>query len=215
MRVSEVVIDDEAVLWSAGPQDRVGRPLLVLLHGYGSTESDLFQLGTSLPLEPVIASLRAPVPAQWPLMGWAWYPLQGDFVPVASEVDAAASAVLDWISRLEVVPSSIGLLGFSQGGSIVLQLLRSAPERFAYGVSLAGFVPTLDHPGDPAMAEAAPPVFWGRGTLDTVIPAVAVRQTGEWLPRHATLTGRIYEGLAHAVSPQELADVSAFIRRIE
>lgn len=211
--MSDVAIDDESVLWSAGPQDRVDRPLLLLLHGYGSTESDLFQIGTSLPLEPVIASLRAPVPAQWPLMGWAWYPLQGDFLPVASEVDAAATAVLDWIDRLEVPPTSIGLLGFSQGASIVLQLLRLAPERFAYGVALAGFVPTMEHAGDAALAEAAPPVFWGRGTADTVIPAAAVRLTGEWLPRHSTLTGRIYEGLGHAVSPQELADVSAFIRR--
>ncbi|PSL36805.1 phospholipase/carboxylesterase [Labedella gwakjiensis] len=211
--MSDVVIDDEAVLWSAGPRDRADRPLLVLLHGYGSTEGDLFQLGTSLPLEPVIASLRAPLAAQWPLMGWAWYPLQGDFLPVAAEVDAAATAVLDWISRLEVQPTSIGLLGFSQGASVVLQLLRSSPDRFAYAVSLAGFVASRDHDGDEALALAAPPVFWGRGTLDTVIPAEAVRQTGEWLPAHTTLTGRIYEGLAHAVSPQELADVSAFIRR--
>lgn len=211
--MSDVVIDDEAVLWSSGTRDRVGRPLLLLLHGYGSTESDLFQLGTSLPLDPVIASLRAPLPAQWPMMGWAWYPLQGDFSPVASEVDAAASAVLDWIDRLDVPPTSIGLLGFSQGASVVLQLLRAAPERFAYAVALAGFVPTIEHAGDAALAATAPPVFWGRGTLDTVIPAAAVHVTGEWLPRHTTLTGRIYEGLAHSVSAQELTDVSAFISR--
>ena len=211
--MNDVTIDDEAVLWSAGEADRVDRPLLILLHGYGSTESDLFQLGTSLPLEPVIASLRAPLAAQWPLVGWAWYPLQGDFLPVPAEVDAAADAVLDWIDRLTVAPTSIGLLGFSQGASVVLQLLRAAPDRFAYGVALAGFVASLDHTGDAALAEASPPVFWGRGTLDTVIPALAVRLTAEWLPRHTSLTGRIYEGLAHAVSPQELADVSAFIRR--
>lgn len=211
--MDDVVIDDEAVLWSSGPRDRADRPLLILLHGYGSTESDLFQLGTSLPLEPVIASLRAPIPAQWPMMGWAWYALQGDFVPVSSEVDAAATAVLDWLDRLEVEPTSVGLLGFSQGGSVALQLLRAAPERFAYGVSLAGFVATPEHAGDEDLARVAPPVFWGRGTLDGVIPAAAVRHTGEWLPRHTTLSGRIYEDLAHAVSPQELADVSAFIRR--
>jgi phospholipase/carboxylesterase len=95
----------------------------------------------------------------------------------------------------------------------VLQLLRAAPDRFAYGVTLAGFVATREHAGDAALAEAAPPVFWGRGTHDTVIPAAAVQLTGEWLPAHATLTGRIYEGLGHAVSAQALADVSAFITR--
>ncbi|RWZ64280.1 alpha/beta fold hydrolase [Labedella populi] len=217
--MSAVEIDDDAVLWSAGPTDRVDRPLLVLLHGYGSNEGDLFGLGTGLPLEPVIASLRAPLAAPWPLLGWSWYALDTPGAvdptgaPDPSGVDEAVDAVLRWLDRLEVAPTSIGLLGFSQGGSLVLQLLRAAPDRFRYAVTLAGFVPTLDHDGDEALAAAAPPVFWGRGTLDTVIPAAAVLRTTDWLPRHSTLTGRIYEGLAHSVSPQELTDVSAFISR--
>ena len=41
-------IDDEAVLWSASPADRAGRPLLVLLHGYNSHEGDLFGLSPYL-----------------------------------------------------------------------------------------------------------------------------------------------------------------------
>jgi phospholipase/carboxylesterase len=211
--VSSIEIDDAAVLWSAGVQDRVDRPLLVLLHGYGSNEGDLFGLGTGLPLEPVIASLRAPLPAPWPLMGWSWYPLDTPGSPDVAGVDAAVDAVIRWIDRLEVAPTSIGLLGFSQGGSMTLQLLRAAPDRFRYAVMLAGFVPTLEHEGDDDLAAAAPPVFWGRGTLDTVIPTAAVLRTTDWLPRHSTLTGRIYEGLAHAVSPQELTDVAAFISR--
>lgn len=211
--MSAVEIDDDAVLWSAGARDRVDRPLLVLLHGYGSNEGDLFGLGTGLPLEPVIASVRAPLAAPWPLMGWSWYPLDRPGVPEPAGVDAAVDAVLRWIGRLEVAPTSIGLLGFSQGGSLALQLLRAAPERFRYAVTLAGFVPTLDHEGDEALAAVSPPVFWGRGTLDTVIPEAAVLRTTEWLPRHSTLTGRIYEGLAHSVSPQELTDVAAFISR--
>lgn len=211
--MSTIEIDDAAVLWSAGVQDRVDRPLLVLLHGYGSNEGDLFGLGTGLPLEPVIASLRAPLAAPWPLMGWSWYPLDSPGAPDVTGVDAAVDAVIRWIDRLEVVPTSIGLLGFSQGGSMTLQLLRAAPDRFRYAVTLAGFVPTLEHEGDDDLAAAAPPVFWGRGTLDTVIPAAAVLRTTDWLPRHSTLTGRIYEGLAHAVSPQELTDVAAFISR--
>jgi phospholipase/carboxylesterase len=211
--MSGIVIDDEAVEWSASPADRVGRPLLVLLHGYGSSESDLFQLGPGLPLSPVVASLRAPLEAPWPLVGWSWYPLDAPGAPAVAGVDAAVDAVLEWIDGLEVAPTSIGLLGFSQGASLALQLLRAAPTRFAYAVALAGFVPTIDHAGDAELARVSPPVFWGRGTLDSVIPPAAVLRTTEWLPKHSALTGRIYEGLAHAVSPQELADVAAFIER--
>jgi len=34
-------IDPDVVLWSAPERERAGRPLLVLLHGYGSHEGDL------------------------------------------------------------------------------------------------------------------------------------------------------------------------------
>jgi phospholipase/carboxylesterase len=60
---------------------------------------------------------------------------------------------------------------------------------------------------------AAPtPVFWGRGTADTVIPDAAVARTRGWIGAHTALTERIYEDLPHSVSAAELRDVSAFIR---
>ncbi|MFZ4893437.1 alpha/beta hydrolase [Plantibacter sp. Mn2098] len=206
-------IDADAVLWSASPADREGRPLLLLLHGYGSHEGDLFGLAAYLPLEPVIASLRAPLRASWPVDGNSWYPLDlpGDPSPVG--VTGAARAVLDWIDALDVQPTSIGLLGFSQGGSLTLQLMRLAPERFSYGVVLSGFVASGEVAGDADLAVRKPPVFWGRGTTDQVIPEAAVFRTTDWLPSHSTLSGRIYEGLGHSVSEQELADIRAFIDR--
>ena len=65
-------IDSGAVLWSASETDRVGRPLLLILHGYGSHEGDLFSLAPHLPLTPVLAALRAPLPVG---DGWAWFPV--------------------------------------------------------------------------------------------------------------------------------------------
>ena len=56
-----ISIDPAAVLWSAPESERAGRPLLVLLHGYGADERDLFSLAPHLPSEPVIAALRAPL----------------------------------------------------------------------------------------------------------------------------------------------------------
>jgi Phospholipase/Carboxylesterase. len=56
-------------------------------------------------------------------------------------------------------------------------------------------------------------VFWGRGTLDDVIPTRAVEFTEAWLPEHASLTANIYEDVAHAISEQELSDAGAFIRK--
>ncbi|MGL4339988.1 MAG: alpha/beta hydrolase [Rhodoglobus sp.] len=204
-----VKLDESAILWSAPERERAGRPLLVLLHGYGSHEGDLFSMAPALPLEPVIASLRAPISESG---GWAWWSRAdgptGD--PTAESVDAAASAVIDWIDTLN--STAVSLLGFSQGAALALQLLRHAPERFADTVSLSGFVAAGENPGDARLAEVAPRVFWGRGTADGVIPAAAVERTAAWLPRHTVATIRIYEGLGHSISTPELGDFGDFLR---
>lgn len=205
----ELRLDRDAVLWSAGEADRVGRPRLILLHGYASDEADLFGISAYLPLEPVIASLRAPIP-EGP--GFAWFSrftnVSGD--PLAANANAAAGAVLDWIDEQDDVPT--GLLGFSQGGAMALQLMRLAPERFDFAVVLSGFAVQGAEDGDAVLAARRPPVFWGRGTHDDTIPSTSIARAEEWLPDHSSLDARIYEGLGHGISPLELGDISSFIR---
>ncbi|MFC5928060.1 phospholipase [Cryobacterium melibiosiphilum] len=206
-------IDSAAVLWSATGSDQVDRPLLIIMHGYGSHEGDLFSLAPHLPLEPVIAALRAPLPAPAPVTdGWAWFPISQPGSPDPATVDTAVTAVLAWLDTLPQQPTSVGLLGFSQGGAMALELLRAAPERFSFAVNLSGFVATASQAGDEALVEHPLPVFWGRGTSDTVIPASAINRTQAWLPGHSTLTERIYEGMAHSISQQELGEVVTFLR---
>jgi phospholipase/carboxylesterase len=206
-----VAIDPDAVLWSAPERERAGRPLLLLLHGFGSHEGDLFGLSPMLPLDPVIASIRGPLTAG---PGFAWFPLTFE-TPTDEEreyADATGVAILDWLQSTESV--SVGLLGFSQGGAMALQLLRIAPERFSYAVQLSGFVLDGGHPGDSALEVLQPPVFWGRGTIDPVIPNSDIERTEQWLPDHSSATVRIYEELAHSISHEEAVDASAFIRGV-
>lgn len=206
----DLAIDADAVMWSASEADREGRELLVLLHGYGSDEADLFGLSPFLPLEPVIASVRAPIPEG---SGFAWFSRYTNDPgnPMTINADAAARAVLEWLDTLAPVPS-IGLLGFSQGAAVALQLLRLEPERFSYAVQLSGFVVEGVQAGDAALAKRRVPVFWGRGTQDAAIPTASIERTIEWLPAHSALDNRVYENLGHSISERELADVSHFIR---
>ena len=202
-------LDANAVLWSAPERERAGRPLLVLLHGKGSNENDLFGLSPLLPLEPVIASVRAPLP-DGPGFSWFDSALRTDAGPTLENADAAAGAVLDWLGSQEY--STVDLLGFSQGAAMVLQLLRVSAETFGRGVALSGFSVVGKHPGDDALETLRPPVFWGRGTEDAVIDPRWIGRTQEWLPAHSTLTERIYEGLAHGVNATEMKDVGEFLR---
>ncbi len=201
-------IDQDAVLWSAPERERANRPLIVLLHGYGSHEGDLFSLSPALPLGAVVASVRAPISESG---GFAWFSrVDGIGSPSAASVDAAATAVLDWLDTLQY--TSVSLLGFSQGAALALQLIRHAPTRFRAVVAIAGFIPPGNHPGDAELATVRPPVFWGRGTHDQVIPLEAVERTEAWLPEHADATMRSYEGVPHTISTAELTDLTAFLR---
>jgi phospholipase/carboxylesterase len=205
-------LEDAVVLWSAEPADRVDRPLLVLLHGYGADERDLFGLVPYLPAAFVAIAVRAPLTPPFPAPGYSWYPIEGLDGRDPNHVTDAASRVIDWLDA--VAPDArVGLLGFSQGAAVALQAMRLRPERFAFAVNLSGYATPGALAGDEALAERRPPVFWGRGTRDDVIPPFLVEHTVTWLPEHAELSGRVYQGLTHSVSEQELDDVRVFLEK--
>ena len=203
-------LDPTVVRWSVPPAERAGRPVLVLLHGYGSDEHDLFALVPHLPEAFVVASVRAPLAPPWPTPGASWYPIEGLDGRDPEAITLAAHAVLAWV-REAVGEEPVGLLGFSQGGAVALQTLRVDPDAVSFAVVLAGYAAGGELPGDALLANRRPPVFWGRGAADDVIPAALVDVTAQWLPVHSELSGRVYPGLTHSISQDELDDVRAFL----
>jgi phospholipase/carboxylesterase len=203
------MIERQHVMWSTPERERAGRPHLVLLHGYGSHEGDLFQLAPYLPLDLVLASVRAPLPHPMGT-GYAWYPLSDDADGIG--VDNAADDLADYLRDIGGRASWLGTLGFSQGGVVGLQVLRRHPDLVDAHVMLASARHPEASDGDEDLARRRPPVFWGRGTADTVFPSWRFAEAADWLPEHTRLTERIYEGLGHAVSEAMLDDVNAFLR---
>jgi len=199
-------IDPGQVLWSAPAKERTGRPLLVMLHGHGSNERAGFDLRHHLPDELVIASIRAPLQAG---AGYAWFPLDASLA--LHQIDEVAQAVLAWLDDQPEAPS-VGVLGFSQGAATGLQTMRAAPTRFDYGVVLSGFVIPTSVPGDQVLTRKRPPVFWGRGDSDSVIPSFLIPLTSSWLAAHTSVTERVYPGLGHYVRADELTELGEFLR---
>lgn len=206
-----LTIDDTATRWSSA--DRDGKPLLVLLHGYGADEHDLFGLIPYLPEGIAVASVAAPLAPPWPMPGRSWYPIDGLDGRSPEAVTIAAEAFLRWLDATAGDAPSIALLGFSQGAAVSLQALRLAPDRLGAVVALSGYAAPGELPNDDALAELRPPVFWGRGTHDEVIPPALVAHTAQWLPGHSDLSGRVYTGLTHSISEEELTDVHRFLTK--
>jgi phospholipase/carboxylesterase len=204
-------IDPAATLWSTG--ERAGMPLLVLLHGYGADERDLFGLVPYLPDGIAVAALAAPLSPPWPMPGRSWYPI-GDLTSRdASAITVAAESVLAWLDAEAADAASVALLGFSQGAAVSLQALRLAPERVEAVIALSGYAAPGELPNDPLLQETRPAVFWGRGTHDDVIPPHLIDHTAQWLPEHSELSGRVYQGLTHSISEDELRDVHTFVTK--
>ena len=206
-----LTIDDTATRWSS--PDRGGMPLLVLLHGYGADEHDLFGLVPYLPEGIAVASVAAPLAPPWPMPGRSWYPIEGLDGRSSAAVTLAAESFLRWLDTAATAAPSVALLGFSQGAAVSLQALRLAPERFGAVVALSGYASPGELPNDGALQELRPPVFWGRGTHDDVIPPALIDHTAQWLPTHSELSGRVYTGLTHSISEEELIDVHRFLTK--
>lgn len=206
-----LTIDDTATRWSTPERGRM--PLLVLLHGYGADEHDLFGLVPYLPAGIAVASVAAPLAPPWPMPGRSWYPIEGLDGRSAEAVTVAAEAFLRWLDATAGDAPSIALLGFSQGAAVSLQALRLAPERFGAVAVLSGYAAPGELPNDEELAELRPHVFWGRGTHDDVIPPALIDHTAQWLPTHSELSGRVYTGLTHSISEEELTDVNRFLTK--
>lgn len=224
MAVSEhpkiLPIDDQATIWSVPASERAealaDRPLIVLLHGYGASERDLAGLFDALGTGYVLASVRAPLPLAGMGGAYAWFPLdpQRPAQPDAALADAAARGVLAWLEQVHSQvrsPAPVGVLGFSQGAALSLQLLRHQPESFTCAVLLSGFVVPGLHGGDTALAQIRPPVFTGHDPADPIIPPVATERLTAFAEEHATVTNRLYSGAGHGITAQEMNDVVAFL----
>jgi phospholipase/carboxylesterase len=190
--------------------DRVesGQPVVLLLHGYAADEKDLPSLMSFLPDLPW-ASLRAPVALG--NQAFSWYSTATPVTPSREEIEPATVAIWDWVEQKIPDDAPLIVLGFSQGGLMTTQLLRTRPKRLAATVILAGFMFEGEQPADSELTALKPKVFYGRGVQDERIPREAVKALNVWLQSHTRALTKAYEGLGHSVDDRVMTDVAAFL----
>ena len=109
----------------------------------------------------------------------------------------------------------IVLAGFSQGGAIVLQTALRHSERLAGVLALSTYLPlhrTLEAERSAENREA--PIFMAHGQYDDIIPIQRAEQSRQLLERLGyKVQWRSYP-MPHSVCPEEIADISAFLRQI-
>lgn len=199
---------------SRNDDSRLGTPLLVFLHGYGSNEQDLMGLSRYLPEEFTYLAVRAPLQAG---PGFSWFPLTQEIDYSVESVGQSVQALWGLLEPLSKQHSSITLLGFSQGMAMATSLARYQRDAITAVVGLSGFAVEpreLEIFDDGKVRQNPIPFFWGRDLADPVITRDKIEYTLKWVSQHTELTSETYPQIGHSVSMEELEDVDAFLKRV-
>ena len=210
-------------------QPRSGAPTaaVIWLHGLGADGHDF------APIVPQLGAVRdrtrfvfphappRPVSINFGMRMRAWYDIRDEgngFVSDAGHLRESQGEVEGLIeAEIEAgVPAErIVLAGFSQGGAVALQTALRHPRRLAGLMALSTYLPLADTlAAERSAANADLPVFMAHGEQDPLIGmdrAAASRDT--LLGLGYEVEWRAYP-MPHAVCPEEIRDVGAWLARV-
>ena len=151
----------------------------------------------------------------------AWYDVRSPDLRQqedAESIESSASLLSDYIESeiAQSIPSNrILVAGFSQGGAIALHAGLRYPSRLAGLLALSTYLPLPDRlQSEVHASNSDTPIMMAHGTLDPVIPVFQGKQSYEKLNlADHPITWHEYT-MQHAVCPQEIRDISAWILAI-
>jgi phospholipase/carboxylesterase len=187
---------------------------LVLFHGRGADEHDLFPLFEFLDPERRLLGVTPRGPLSLPPGGAHWYALQEVGYPDRDTFLATYAEVGTWLDGFlkerGISHSATVLGGFSQGAVMTYSFgLGAGRPRPAALIALSGFIPTVE--GFELDLSEIPPVAIGHGTYDPIIAVEFGRRARKVLEEAgASVLYREYP-LPHAIDPQFLMELRSWL----
>lgn len=209
-----VITQTPVVRWrKAQRADEKRPPLLVLLHGRGADEHDLFALTPAIDSRFAVASVRAPLPTDEGGYTWSESRTSGRYI--GTSLRASLTWFAGWLDSLtngRPEPQDVYLLGFSAGMAMASALLLDRPARYAGAILLSGALPFDTDLSITKGRLAGIPVFHGHGSFDRMIPPDLVARSAKYLSESsgARLETRAYP-IAHEIGDAEVRDINAWL----
>ena len=163
---------------------------IIMLHGFGSDENDLFSFATELPGHYHIISLKAPIAMQ--PQGNAWYNIyfdatDGKFSDIPQAIasrDLVAKCIDEIVEKYEIKKDKITLLGFSQGTILSFAIALNYPEKVSQVIGLSGYInEELLEEGYEDHDFSHLNVYSSHGSVDQVLPVELARKTTPFLEK--------------------------------
>jgi phospholipase/carboxylesterase len=190
---------------------------LVLFHGRGADEHDLFPLLDLLDPDGRLLGATARGPLSLPPGGAHWYVVRQVGFPdrdtFLSTYERAGGWLDDLLARHDVPPERTVLGGFSQGGVMSYALgLGPGRPRLAGIMALSSFLPTVEgfELGDPAGL----PVAIGHGTFDPVIGVEFGRDARDRLTEAGAEVTYRESPMPHAIDPGFLRELPDWVSAV-
>lgn len=193
-------------------------PLLLLLHGYGSNEEDLFSFANELPEEYYVISAQAPYSLE--PYGYAWYAINfdADMNKFSDNKQAMQSRdlIVKFIDELTenflIDKDDITLIGFSQGSILSYSVALSYPEKVKRVVALSGYLNADILKENYQNNDFSKLNFFvSHGSSDQVIPVEWARKTPEFLNRIGVKNVYFEYPVGHGVAPKNFFDFRNWI----
>ena len=195
-------------------------PLLILLHGYGSDENDLFSFANELPEDLFIISAKAPYKLQ--PYGNAWYAINfdaekgkwNDNEQAKQSRDLIATFIEEVSEHYPINKNNVSLLGFSQGSILSYAVALSYPEKVKNIVALSGYVNHDILPEDLNQKDYSNLDFYcSHGSVDQVIPVDWARQNTPFL--NSLNIENVYSEfpVGHGVAPQNFYELKDWLAK--
>lgn len=194
-------------------------PVLIMLHGYGSDENDLFSFAGELPEELFIISVRAPY--SLPPYGNAWYAINfdatagkfSDNVQARESRDKIAHFIDEVIANYPVDPKNISLLGFSQGTILAYAVALNHPEKIKNVIALSGYINEELLEKDYAKNDFSNlSIYASHGSQDQVIPVTWGRKAPILLKELGIDHSYSEFPVGHGVAPQNFMELKTWLK---
>jgi len=209
----------DALTHLARPASGEPEGMLVLFHGRGADERDLYPLLDLLDRERRLLGVTPRGPLHLPPGGAHWYAVHEIGFPDPTTFSATFDEASSWLDSLAeetgIAPERTVVGGFSQGAVMAFALgLGADRPRPAGLIGLSGFLPTV--PGlELDLALPLPPVAIAHGALDPVISVEWSRQAKQLLEEAgAELLYREAPHMGHSIDPDLLRELPGWISQV-
>jgi phospholipase/carboxylesterase len=156
--------------------DTANAPVLILLHGFGSNEQDLFAFANRIPENWLVVSARGPFSQGE--NGYSWYNVKmvdGKIIIDFREEEQSRQKILGLIAHLvktyKADKNRVVVAGFSQGAAMSLCTALTEPEKVAGFAMFSGrFVAEIEPHISRSRALKQLRSFVAHGSKDTMLP---------------------------------------------